>query len=1045
MGRRKTGLTELIEFFFQRTDRRFSFGKKTGDVILSWAGKNPDGTDILIKMPDGTIKKQPPNTKKLSLLRGLVLEYQAANLDELPKKLENSDDFYVKNVEGNCMCGEGFSLEAVILNIKGGNEAKNNIYGKIKAQKKIKISDCTAIGMDCYNGLPKLLDELYIPNNLQQSRDQVSKTKEEITDFVENISPQLMRKLGMMDLTIDNLKKLLTLAHAQKLLEGDESGINYDIDLRNNKSTFNWFKGLQESTIREGIDEDNAEDLLQIWHKINKTAHLLTDEDLAKLIIYSHEFRQRKTDLLLAGVKQDLLYLSSLDASHEYIKEYGPFNIDKHFVYPRTTYKYRHEKDIPKDKTIREILNQEFITRIELMGIHNHFPNIIETRISINRQVAQKYGLGRTWDYILKEIEPWFEKTKEELHEEYKEWGEIINEHVFTKDDYLTVKYFLKKTKIGQTTDRENYLRNHDIQSFEEVAPKIIKIGRKLRYARKIEERKKENKTEEGIDFEILKQEYFLKEDFVEKFPEFTKIEGITADKFFEILESTGFVEHKEYQKFRQKIIGAYEFGIVPKELIAKTSQEKTRALYYYKILQNQGVHEQSEKTQEKLKLIKERYDSGVIAKLGFAESLFKSKYIDTELEKQISAVYNSVAYIKVPDSWEKARKRINELNNIEFVIFDKRGVQVKSSKNIKKEIEGTIYYNAEEAVSLLAEKDKSIPMPKEIVEKFKEIINRDYYRYNFISVSPDKEQMTTQESINTINERYAKLEVEIKQQKAMSKLNSWTTTTLDMDYKDLEKLFTKMPKTKEFILSKHPDYSNDKKFFGDLKKASTYTAEDIDFILSFDPKNSTIPKIKQEKSLELSLIIRQELASQTKDEESWKKEIDRFYFDQIFPELQRDLAVRKIRQGLGMQKKTGERILKAYDSEKWESFKPEYLKYNLRRVLQGKNNLLDKAIRGEIAQYKMPEEMLARFEEDLKEKRFNESDALAFREAISKIEQIVNEKLINFYSIPYQLNMLQEEERAAFDKVGCNTYYGHKSSGRHYYHGRYHSHRRRY
>ncbi len=993
MARRKTTkLSELIEFFFQKTDRRVSFGKQTEEVILSWV--------------------EGKNTSRLSLLRGLVLEYQVSRLDDLPKKLEKSDDFYVKDVEGNCVCGQPFSAEAVLLNVKGGNEAKNRIYGKIKAEKKITARDSAAIGMDCYSSLPTLFEELNIPNNLKQYRDTAKKTKEEkLQEIIAGLSPELQKKLEALGLDADTLKTVLGLEHIHELAEGDESGVKFDIDQRNSTNTFNWFKGLEERAISENIREEYVEDLLQIWYKLNKATHLLTDDDLAEIMVYSHEFRQRKTDLLLAGVKQDLVYLSKLDDNHPHIKQYGKVNIDKHFTLPQT--KYRNRKNLP-EKTIRDVLEQEFVTRIEAMGVHNHFKDIIERRIAINRETCDRYGVGRTWDYIIKEIEPWFEKAKEELHEDYKKWGEIVREQVFTKDEYSAVKSFLKRSRIGQSTQRENYLRNHHIAYFNHVAPEIITIGRKLRQARKL---KDENAGE--ADFKVLKQEYFLAEGFSTHFSGLTKIEGVGADKFFELLENTGFVEHKEYQKFRQKILSAYEFGIVPKEVIAKTGQEKSRAAYYYKMLQKHGVHEQNEKTQDRVKYIQDMHKKGVVSELGFTESLFESKYIDTELEKQINAVYSAVSYVKVPDSWEKVSKRMGELNNLEIIIYDKerKTITQKTSTGIKRETDGTKYYKAEEAANILAEKDKSVPMPKETVEKLRAILNKRYNNYlNPIRISPNQEYFATSESINGINEAYVGLEDEIRQDRAKDKLRN-SSATRSMEYTELERFFSKLPQVKEFILRKYPEYSNDARFFGDLHYANSLKNEDIDFVLSFDEKNSAIPKIKQEKSQEISFLIRQELASQIKEEASWKKEIDKFYLDQIFPELQRDPAIRKIGQGLGMQKKAGERVLKAYDSETWGSFKPEYLKYNLQRVLQGKDNALEKAVRGEIAQYKLPDEMIERFKEDTKEKRFEESDRENFITAISEIEQKVNDKLTNFYSIQYQLNVMAEKEREQYRK----------------------------
>lgn len=1039
MARRKTTkLSELIEFFFQRIDRRVQFGKEARDVILSWTGKewngkNPDGTDIIIDSvyidSNGKKRKKQANTKRLSLLRGLVLEYQVSHLDDLPKKLENSDDFYVKDVSGNCMCGETFSAEAVLLNVKGGNEAKNKIYGKIKAEKKITARDSAAIGMDCYNGLPTLFEELHIPNNLKQYVDTAKKTKEEkLQEIIAGLSPEIQKKLEALGLDADTLKTVLGLEHIHELAEGDESGVKFDIDQRNSTNTFNWFKGLGETAVRENIREEYVEDLLQTWYKLNNAAHLLTDDELAEIMVYSHEFRQRKTDLLLAGVKQDLVYLSKLDDNHPHIKQYGKVTIDKHFTLPQT--KYRSRKNLP-EKTIKDVLEQEFVTRIEAMGVHNHFKDIIERRIAINRETCDKYGVGRTWDYIIKEIEPWFEKTKEDLHEDYKEWGKIVREHVFTKDEYFAVKSFLKRSRIGQNTPRENYLRNHHVAYFNHVAPEIITIGRKLRQARKLKEI---GANEESFD--VLKQEYFLTEAFAENFSKLTSIEGITSDKFFELMENTGFVEHKEYQKFRQKAIDAYAFGIVPKEVIAKTGKEKSRAAYYYKMLQKHGIHEQNEKTQEKIQLIKDLHKAGVIEKLGFTESLFESKYINRELEGQVNAVYSAVSCIKVQDSWEKISKRVDELNNLELIIFDAKGtIQVKSSKGIKKEVfkGGAIYYNAGEAVSLLAEKDKSVQMPKETIEKLKKIISMNYNRHPSIWISTKQEYLATPESIEAINERYASLDGELKQGEARSKLNN-CSMSLKTDHTDLEKLFSKMPKVKEIICSKYPEYLNDIKFFEEMNRASNYKEiEDTGFVLSFDPKNSAIPKIKQEKSADLSLLIRQGLASQIKDEAIWKKEVERFYLDQILPQLRENPDIRKIGQGLGMQKKTGERVIKAYDSETWSSFKPEFIRYNLQNLLQGKDNMLEKAIKGEITQYQLPDEMIERFKEDTKKKRFEESDRENFITAISEIEQKVNDKLTTVYSIPYQLNMMLEKERDEYSKKRKDDDYhgGYKHSSR--------------
>lgn len=888
MARRKTTkLSELVEFFFQRIDRRVQFGKEARDVILSWAGKewkgkNPDGTDRIINSvytdSNGKKRKKQANTKRLSLLRGLVLEYQVSHLDDLPKKLEKSDDFYVKDVSGNCMCGETFSAEAVLLNVKGGNEAKNRIYGKIKAEKKITARDSAAIGMDCYNGLPTLFEELHIPNNLKQYTENAKKTKEEkLQEIIAGLSPELQKKLETLGLDADTLKTVLGLEHVHELTEGDESGVKFDIDQRNSTNTFNWFRGLEESAVRENIRQEYVEDLLQVWYKLNKAAHLLTDDDLAEIMVYSHEFRQRKTDLLLAGVKQDLIYLSTLDDNHPHIKQYSKVNIDKHFTLPKT--KYRNRENLP-ERTIRDVLEQEFVTRIEAMGVHNHFKDIIERRIAINRETCDRYGVGRTWDYIIQEIEPWFEKNKEELHEDYKKWGEIVREHVFTKEEYTALKYFLKRSRIGQNTQRENYLRNHHIAYFNHVAPEIITIGRKLRQARKLQE---SGANEEAFD--LLKQNYFLAEDFESDFSRCTGLDGVTFAEFSKLAASTAFVEHTDYQKFRKKLLDGLEMKLVPKELIKDTGKDSINAFQrYYKMLSKKKIYNFDDETVKKAEHIKKLCDAGVISKfMLFDMEKLSYKAGDKKLEDLIKSVSKYFDKIDVPDFWKEKTADIAAMQSADVLKLEEGVIRLSwlDTHETKKYLfdKKIKYYVPAEVQKYLEEKQKYIPVPEETVKKLKKLADHkrkyrvDCINTEFHNVYEDSKCLATPETIDLIEKKYIELEDLIEDE---AKNEAKTNENRAVHYK-LSLFLDKFPEVNKYVTGKYAGYKKEEER------------------PEIEQKDTTA--LLQEQSLELSVKIRKGIAGLSRKPD-YKQRAKDYFFKRLWPELMQDKDVMAFSKG---------------------------------------------------------------------------------------------------------------------------------------------------
>jgi len=323
---------------------------------------------------------------------------------------------------------------------------------------------------------------------------------------------------------------------------------------------------------------------------------------------YSHEFRPRNTDALLAGVKDDLKYLANLPKNHPIIKKHGKVNIDKNYVHPKTEYRSRKKM---KKRTIRKVLDQEKITRVEAMGVHRHFPNAVDTRIEINRELSQEYskrdeeiakehGSGRHWYDIIQGMKPLFEKVKGDLAKDFKKTRKVVHEPDLIRDEYLAVKGFLKRCSIGKDNDeRNNYLRNYTVEEFQKTAPIVVAVGRKVRYADK---KSKETKNS-SQKHDIIRQECMLKEDFEDMFEQLTGIEE-SPDKTIDRIVNAQLVKNETFQNFQKengKLIGeAYEHGLIAKKYLKRDLKRN------HERLQKEDVVELDEKTKERFEKIKE-------------------------------------------------------------------------------------------------------------------------------------------------------------------------------------------------------------------------------------------------------------------------------------------------------------------------------------------------------------------------------------------------------------------------------------------------------
>jgi hypothetical protein len=549
----KNQTMKLLERF---VDKRTSWGKKAIATVEHYYKTN--------------------QTTKISLLKGLMRQFDGRPLNEI---LNVDPVDYQRKVKGTCVCSRALSNELYRMKIRSPAKKhgiESHIFGKIK--DKVPVSHITRksnvefiLGSECYVHLPDLLSDFGYHDLRKTVRKSKKQKQKELEKVVNETPDELKEKLKAQGIDTEQYKAI------SELMEGefftDEAAL-YNLDSQKNRSFANWFRKRAKD---KGIKHNEIADIVC---KLEKASHLVTPEELAKLAVYSFEYRRYETKAVCGGLKSDLLYLADLSDGHELVQKHGRINIDKMFVRPAT--KYRSRKGLEK-VTIRQKLGQSHMTFIDGLGIKMHFPNILGIREQANREFAQKYGVGRAWDYLLSEIRPVLEGLRKEYYSQYCKFGVIVHESVLTRAEYLACRNFFRRSQMGRGSDRSNYLRMHTIEEFRNAAPVIAAVGRKVRYAKE--------KTEAGekLDEKLMKRDYFLAEDLEQMF---RKMSGIDEDlgKVIDMIVNAQLVGSKAFNKFQQEhghlLKAMYDNGLVAKEYM-KGSLKKM-----YNMLRKEKVRE---------------------------------------------------------------------------------------------------------------------------------------------------------------------------------------------------------------------------------------------------------------------------------------------------------------------------------------------------------------------------------------------------------------------------------------------------------------------
>ncbi|MBN1644756.1 hypothetical protein JW851_01780 [Candidatus Woesearchaeota archaeon] len=633
MGRRKTtGLGEKTELLVQKTDRRTAAGRTAAKAIFQYY-ENSDG-------------------KTISLLYGIIARCSLRNITELN---EIEDVFYVSKQKEEkekqkeiCVCGTRIQ-NVYLLQLKNGKISLDEILESLETNQILQLSkDLIPIGKNCYEKLPEILSELGLKKAAERissmsRKKTIKKAKKDmeaiVNELTQNISFELRQQLRKAGIQPEQLARTsLLIKHYEQFLKGDESGTLFDLDPGSNRSMFNWF----EENAKDSINKE----IRNILRKCKYAAHRLNQNDLAQIMLYIMEYKQINTNVMLAEFNKDMLYISSLPFRHPWVTK-KRIRIDKRFSQPNTI--YRNRRSI-RGRTIRKLLEQERITAMQAMGIHNKFPFLEQLRISINTEIEQKYGSEKEISSLIQSTKDYYKQIKE------KRKQEVFSGKILFGGEYGILKEFFKRASVGRThSEQENYLRNFCIEDFQETFPLIILIGRKIKYARKL---KKENSRIQ--EHNILRTQYILKEEIDENFEKLTGISEKDirerlrlkdGDSLFENL--LDFFEkvpysHSQFTNFWSKNIlriqtGLSE-GIVEKKYFAMEKNKNNFSIWYERLM-NAEMHKISDESIQQVEALRKlQQESGTgfyyLRKRIFLSTLEREGYGSNHSELTIKCLY---------------------------------------------------------------------------------------------------------------------------------------------------------------------------------------------------------------------------------------------------------------------------------------------------------------------------------------------------------------------------------------------------------------------
>lgn len=365
----------------------------------------------------------------------------------------------------------------------GRKHVKNatRITYRVNGQRLLKGEVGEVYGDECFANVTYVAEaakreDFELPIIDERQRKQEVERLSKVKISLDQLSKKTIEKLREMGYDLDTRIPAEAADEIQKsILKGDHSllrGIEGCNDL------VNW--GIRE--FRQITDPDIK---YTIALMLTKQFKRITAEQWNEFLLYAWQNRLVGAKEELAGIKEDIIYLSSTETERakQTVEKYKPINLEQELI-PIKLF----DKTAWENITLNEILyNREKITKAQSRAVRRTVPYLQSRRVYHNRTITNSYCPWREFSELLEKLEKKYENSKQQYIEAKKQ-GIKAPDNPW-KDSYKRLKksVFDKKEKIERTEEkmtlRELILKHTPMPEAEEAIKTLYVEGRKLELA----------------------------------------------------------------------------------------------------------------------------------------------------------------------------------------------------------------------------------------------------------------------------------------------------------------------------------------------------------------------------------------------------------------------------------------------------------------------------------------------------------------------------------------------------------------------------------
>ncbi len=337
------------------------------------------------------------------------------------------------------------------------------------------------VGEECFDHMTYIAEaagqknfKMYEADNKQREKgyDKLAK----LTLSLGDLAPKIVKKLEPKGFDLDD-RILAEVADdvQKKASEGDFSAIKYETDKGKTRNMIGWALANKEK-----IYDPNVRYTVAL---LSQRPDLVKSDQWAAFILYQWQERPLKAAGEIGGIKEDILYLSQLPASHPVIKEYDSINLEKVVEPVKAFSKARWE-----DVKLGELLQRDAVTKAQSRAVKYSVPHLKERREYNNRETINSYCTPDEFNKTLVTL-------KEKVDVERKRFAAAKAKDIkepdmpWKKDTWKSLRDFFELEERVQRTDntvstRDVFLNYVFMQNAQNAARTLYVEGKKVELAK---------------------------------------------------------------------------------------------------------------------------------------------------------------------------------------------------------------------------------------------------------------------------------------------------------------------------------------------------------------------------------------------------------------------------------------------------------------------------------------------------------------------------------------------------------------------------------